>query len=878
LKLPENQSQSTYDAEPTNVAKTKMGETEQPGLFDAFHPAEEPAATPPDPAALHGVKSKLAYTDLAESDPIESPDRTHDGQAAESPSLVGQLSDPPAPEAERFTEETAIDVESRQATPPRSATLEVQGDGQNTMPERLFAVKARLALDPTDGDLLLETAQEALRAGFPDQALMYLKRFEKHYEPELDFSVMRAVALAQKGKWYLARQELTPYGRLRAGSVTPPDWLDTKWLNSWLLKLREGGGGSYSVDAKPRSATQPDKRARTAGHANSSGTPQRGAKPPDRAAFQSEDPEVSEPGSDLPILPSIFANIDTTFNLPGANSIPIPDPIASDPRWVRLRMDLAVLSLYQGFDELLCLPYLLDVDSYWYQIETVRKVLKQFRGRVLLADEVGLGKTIEAGMVLKEYLLRGMAARALILTPASMVGQWRQEMETKFGVTFASTYDRMLRQSPEEFWAQPRIIASIAAARRDDHFDILRRQVFDLVIVDEAHHLKNRTTRNWKLVDALQKRFLLLLSATPVQNSLVELYNLLTLLKPGIFKTEKEFRSSYMAPGKPRLPANRDRLRDLMRDVMIRNTRSQVDVKLPPRTAVTMKLEPTAEEAACYDQLSNLIAERYQDSTARQRLGLRHLLTSAGSSPDAASTGLLRYLQANKPGDRWTDLSDRYSLLERGCKDNALLDLIKRNPTEKKIVFVHHLATLEHLDLLLNNEALDFALFHGSMTGPEKDAAVVRFRDHAGLLVTTESGGEGRNLQFANTLINYDLPWNPMAIEQRIGRLHRIGQTRPVFIFNLAVKHTVEEYLLSVLDEKINLFELVVGEIGAILGEMDEEKDFAELVFDTWVETTEGDRASAFERLGDKISGAKQQYDEVKSLDEKLFGDEFIAG
>ena len=110
---------------------------------------------------------------------------------------------------------------------------------------------------------------------------------------------------------------------------------------------------------------------------------------------------------------------------------------------------------------------------------------------------------------------------------------------------------------------------------------------FDLVIVDEAHHLRDRTSQSYKLVDALNKRFLLLLSATPVQNDLTELYNVLTLLKPGIFKTLKEFRAAYMTPGKPRQPANPERLRDLMRDAMVRNTRAVVALKLPRRHAVT---------------------------------------------------------------------------------------------------------------------------------------------------------------------------------------------------------------------------------------------------------------------------------------------------
>ena len=115
----------------------------------------------------------------------------------------------------------------------------------------------------------------------------------------------------------------------------------------------------------------------------------------------------------------------------------------------RLRDRLTHLSLLGGFDELLCLPYLQQVETYWYQVETARKVLKQFHGRVLLADEVGLGKTVEAGMVLKEYLLRGMADRLLVLVPPSLVGQWREELETKFGIEVATTHDPMLRDDPD---------------------------------------------------------------------------------------------------------------------------------------------------------------------------------------------------------------------------------------------------------------------------------------------------------------------------------------------------------------------------------------------------------------------------------------------
>ena len=161
--------------------------------------------------------------------------------------------------------------------------------------------------------------------------------------------------------------------------------------------------------------------------------------------------------------------------------------------------------------------------------------------------------------------------------------------ETKFDIPCATTHDALLRADADRFWAEKRVIASIARARRAEHAQRLLGRTFDLVIVDEAHHLRDRDSRSYKLVDGLNKRFLLLLSATPVQNDLTELYNLLTLLKPGIFKTLKEFRAAHIAAGNPRHPANPERLRELMRGAMIRNTRAVVALKLPRRHATTCR-------------------------------------------------------------------------------------------------------------------------------------------------------------------------------------------------------------------------------------------------------------------------------------------------
>ena len=203
--------------------------------------------------------------------------------------------------------------------------------------------------------------------------------------------------------------------------------------------------------------------------------------------------------------------------------------------------------------------------------------------------------------------------------------------------------------------------------------------------------------------------------------------------------------------------------------------------------------------------------------------------------------------------------------------------LLAQNPAEKTLVFVHHRDTLQHLAGRLHREGMAFATFSGDMSGPQKDAAVEAFRDRVPLLLCTESGGEGRNLQFCNTLVNFDIPWNPMAIEQRIGRIDRIGQVREVFVFNLVTAGTIEDAVLRILDEKINMFELVVGEVGAILGEIEEQQEFSTLVLDAWLQTTEQGRVDAFAEIENQLLAARSQYDGVKQLDEALFGNELDA-
>jgi len=190
----------------------------------------------------------------------------------------------------------------------------------------------------------------------------------------------------------------------------------------------------------------------------------------------------------------------------------------SDAAMMDLALSAYKLSFRTSYDQLICVPTTNNVQSLWYQEESARKIMKTFRGRAILADEVGLGKTIEACLVLKEYILRGLVRSALVLTPSSLVNQWQEELREKFGLCFLTSNDPVFRENQERFWKEPFLLVSIQTAKSKRHFDAVTARAYDMVIVDEAHHLKNRSTLNWKLVNAIQKTFLLLVTATPVQN------------------------------------------------------------------------------------------------------------------------------------------------------------------------------------------------------------------------------------------------------------------------------------------------------------------------------------------------------------------------
>ncbi|MCC7531890.1 MAG: DEAD/DEAH box helicase [Candidatus Melainabacteria bacterium] len=542
------------------------------------------------------------------------------------------------------------------------------------------------------------------------------------------------------------------------------------------------------------------------------------------------------------------------------------------------------LDLCQPLDKLISLASLPNFVPYPHQIQAVKTVIGKFRGRGLLCDEVGLGKTIEASLVMLEYVLRGMAKRVLILTPPSLCGQWQEELRTKFALDFVINDEARFQGWDKH----PFVLASLAKAKLMPHAKSLAEVEFDLVIVDEAHHLRNRATKAWQLVNSLKKRYILFLTATPLQNSLNDLFSLVTLLKPGHLKTYQEFRKQFVTHNEFQ-PKNVDRLRTLLQSVMIRNKRSHTNLILTKRNAKTFEVDLHHEEKQFYERVTTIV-RRGMFKQAGERslvdsLTLQQLQLVAGSSVPSTLTSLAKLAQRNLPESYKEEIVSVLAagnklgrVYEKICRKARVTADIIKGFSDKVIVFTRFRETHDFLVSYLRSENFSVANFHGGMKRLEKDEAIEYFKGDAQVLVSSESGGEGRNLQFCRALINYDLPWNPMKIEQRIGRIHRLGQDRDVNIFNLAARGTAEAHVLDLLDKKINLFELVVGELDMILGELDENLEFEEVMFGIWAQSqTDKEVNSKLEDLGRKLSEAKAQYLRSQDFDDAVFGDALVS-
>ena len=512
-----------------------------------------------------------------------------------------------------------------------------------------------------------------------------------------------------------------------------------------------------------------------------------------------------------------------------------------------------------------------------HQVSVAHHVLSAPQPRFVLADEVGLGKTIEAGLVLSALLHAGLVKRCLVVAPSHLTVQWLAELFHKFNLLFTlMDPDRARddRAAAEAEALEEPALPPTGGARRAEHpttepwdrhglvitsLEWLSRSKeesqhaakagWDLVIIDEAHHL--RGARAYEVAQALAKRTwgLLLLTATPLQLDPAEYHALLRLVDPAPAATEQELRArlarqgdlsaevrallagdakaaariAKLFPGDEELPKLKGPalIAHLAESYglsarLLRNRRAVVG-GFTPRTLTRVEVKPSAEEKALEAEVRAALAKALLPSGAV----LAALLRRLGSSPAALAAGL-----AASEDARLRKIAARATALQRDSKLEAFQALLDElGAHEKVLVFAETRETIEYLRTALAKKRIEALAYVGDLSPAERDKLVARFRDPEGprILLCTELGGEGRNFQHCHVLVNYDLAWSPAAIEQRIGRIDRIGQSREVRIYAFHPEGTLAARVLEVMDAGVGVFTEPVGGLDPVLESVEAE-------------------------------------------------------
>ena len=551
---------------------------------------------------------------------------------------------------------------------------------------------------------------------------------------------------------------------------------------------------------------------------------------------------------------------------------------------------------------------------------------------VVLADEVGLGKTIEAGLVIGQYWAAGKR-NIIIVCPAALRKQWSAELTDKFGLPNIIVDSRNYRQLG--FGKQCIVICSYNFVARYK-VDILRRG-FELAVVDEAHKLRNVYRSSAKTAiavrDALSGSKKLLLTATPFQNSLMELYGLVSIINPQLFGSEKSFRATY---GKgDELPELRRRIAPLFTRTLRRDVREYINYT--NRHALTQKFQATDIEQQLYSELSEFLRrdDIYSIPSQQRKLTtmiIRKILASSTYALIFTLTHIsqrlqrmLKTLQVERLNPEElvdvaaeeTELYEPEELLDEDVVDDneevnpvklkaeitqierfiemargidhdsksdallkALTKAFKQQAVEgaprKAIIFTESTRTQAYLVQFL--EAHGYAgrlvIFNGRASDPQtteiynrwcrlhpdrvsgvktadRRASVVDYFEHqADIMIATEAAAEGLNLQFCSLVVNYDLPWNPQRIEQRIGRCHRYGQKHDVVVVNfINTRNFADVRVFNLLSDKFHLFDDVFGASDEVLGRVDS-LDIESRIYDIYQQCrTEAEIKAAFSRL-----------------------------
>ncbi|HUE73758.1 MAG TPA: DEAD/DEAH box helicase [Pirellulaceae bacterium] len=415
-------------------------------------------------------------------------------------------------------------------------------------------------------------------------------------------------------------------------------------------------------------------------------------------------------------------------------------------------------------------------------------------GRAVLADDMGLGKTIQ-GVGLAELLARNAdIKKVLVVCPASLKSQWRSEIrrfcDRDVQLVVGKTAERTSQYDNEAFFT----ICNYEQVLRD--LLSIQQVKWDLIILDEGQRIKNWETRTSQVIKGLRSPFALVLSGTPLENRLDDLYSVVQFiddrrLGPGF----RFFNRHRVVDEKGKILGykNLSELRETLRPVLLRRTRESVKLDLPQRTSEIVRIAPTDEQAVIHAGqkriVASIITKKFisEMDLLRLRQALMNMRMAANST----------YLVTKEE-------PSFSSKLERL---NELVEQLFDEANRKAVLFSEWTTMLNLIEPLLARHKLPFVRLDGSVPQKKRQELVHRFQTdgHCKLFLTTNAGSTGLNLQAANTVINVDLPWNPAILEQRIARAHRMGQTQPVQVFVLVTEQTIEEELLKTLSAKKDL-------------------------------------------------------------------------
>lgn len=523
-----------------------------------------------------------------------------------------------------------------------------------------------------------------------------------------------------------------------------------------------------------------------------------------------------------------------------------------------------------------------------HQVGVVQRVLSARRPRFVLADEVGLGKTIEAGMIFSALRLAGLARRVLVVAPSHLTLQWLVELFHKFNHLFTLMDAERFAQSQEEApdvspWARfDLVVTSLELLQRsEEHREVLAHKstAWDLVIFDEAHHLKGEKAYEAASALAGNTWGLLLLTATPMQLDPAEYQALLSLIDPVTAPTVAEFEARLA-----KQETLSKVLRALLEGKQAKKALGELKAQFPADEALAELEEPDellGHLAETYSLSDRLIRNRravvggfstrrlhvHAVALTQAELDARNqaLEALAGSQVrGAALAAVVRRLESSPLAFQNALLASKalagvkVTLPPQDAKYAAFFSLLKgiwaAERDAKVLVFTEAKDTLEYVQGRLRHEQLEALSYHGELPLAERDRQVARFRDPEGpkVLICTEVGGEGRNFQFAHHLVHYDLPWSPATVEQRIGRLDRIGQSQPVDIHVFEPKGTFAADVLTVLRDAVGVFGETVGGLDAVLEEV--ESRLGELAL-----AKASERSAYVAELSKKVAEARAQ-------------------